>query len=301
MPFLKQMVNLYPNYYFGVITNASPSSTCHGVNSGSSGSDLSKEENRYWRDAQLFEEIITAARAVQKDATIGGILCMLGSIEATRAVDVTVCQNFSQDIAQMASDMRDSLGLPKLAFILADYEKGAKGDFSTTLEWPSIISKQLDLVTTKLSNSVEISSLGIPMFDEHHFTIEGEGQWARRAVDSMKNKGFFPPPGAAAIKVINKSSSQNAAGKIQVSKSSSGIKISYMPYSQSPAVLSLFALDGRCLFREHMAPSANGSISKVWDNRTNDLVHNNNACYMVEIRETNHITSGRFFSGQLSN
>jgi hypothetical protein len=298
MPFLKQMTSLYPDYYFGVITNASPSSTCHGVNSGSSGSNLSKEENRYWRDAQLFEEIITAARAVQKDATLGGILCMLGTIEATRAVDVTVCQNFSQDIAQMATDMRDSLGLPKLPFIFADYEKGATGTFSTTLEWPSIISKQLDLVTKKLSNSVEVSSLGIPMFDEHHFTIEGEGVWARRTVDSLKKMEFFPPSGTAAIEIINKSTYKNAPGTILISERTEAITFNYVPFSDNKAVLSLFKLNGSCLMRKQIPSSANGTISTVSDIHIDNLIRKNDACYIVKVQEANHISTETFFSVQ---
>jgi hypothetical protein len=299
MPFLKQMTSLYPDYYFGVITNASPSSTCHGVNSGSSGSNLSKEENRYWRDAQLFEEIIAAARAVQKDATIGGILCMLGSIEATRAVDVTVCQNFSQDIAQMASDMRDSLKLPKLPFIFADYEKGATGTFSTTLEWPSIISKQLDLVTKKLTNSVEVSSLGIPMFDEHHFTIEGEGVWARRAVDSLKKMGFFPPPGTSVVNTKSHRATNSSSGSITIVKHKGGLVINYVPYSDNKAVLSLFDLNGRCLIRKQITSSASGTSSAVCDIHSDDLVRKTDACYIVKIRESNHISTSTLFYGQL--
>lgn len=301
MPFLKQMTSLYPDYYFGVITNASPSSTCHGVNSGSNGSDLSKEENRYWRDAQLFEEIITSARAVQKDATLGGIVCMLGSIEATRAVDVTVCQNFSQDIAQMATDMRDSLKLPKLPFIFADYEKGATGTFSTTLEWPSIISKQLDLVTKKLTNSVEVSSLGIPMFDEHHFTIDGEGVWAKRAVDSLKKAGFFPPPGSSVVNAINNTANKKEPGKIMISKKAGAITINYVSLFDNKAVLSLFDLNGRCLISKQICSSSNGTASAVLDIHTDDLVRKNNACYIVKVQETSHISTGTFFSGQLSN
>jgi hypothetical protein len=300
MPFLKQMTSFYPDYYFGVITNASPSSTCHGVNSGSSGSNLSKEENRYWRDAQLFQEIISSAREVQKNATLGGILCMLGTIEATRAVDVTVCQNFSQDIAQMATDMRDSLGLPKLPFIVADYEKGASGTFSATLEWPSIISKQLDLVTKKLSNSVEISSLGLPMLDDHHFTIEGEGLWARRAVDSLKKMGFFPPPGPSVVNNKSHLTANSSSGSITIIKSNGGLAINYVPFSDNKAVLSLFDLNGRSLIRKQIISSANGTANAAWDYHTDNLIRKNDACYIVNVQEANHMSTVTFFSGQLS-
>ena len=74
MPFLKLMISNHSDYYFGVISNADPSATCHGLNTGSNGSNLSDTANRYWRGAQLFNEIITAARAVKNDVTLGGIL-----------------------------------------------------------------------------------------------------------------------------------------------------------------------------------------------------------------------------------
>jgi hypothetical protein len=192
MAFLKLMVSRHSDYYFGVVSNACPSATCHGINTGGNGSDFTAEQDRYWRDALLFQEIIKAARAIQKEVTLGGVLCMLGCVEATRATDVTVCQNFANDMTQMATDIRDSLGLPKLPFVIADYEKGASGDFSVSNPWPAIIAKQLDSIPFKLSCSVIVNSAGIQMTNDHHFSIAGEGEWARRAVDSLEANHFFP-------------------------------------------------------------------------------------------------------------
>jgi hypothetical protein len=289
MPFLKQMVSRHSGYYFGVITNASPSSTCHGINSGSSGSDLSAEQDRYWRDAQLFSEIITAARAVQKDATLGGILCMLGTVEATRAVDVTVCQNFSNDISQMAKDMRDSLGIPNLPFVVADYEKGASGTYSVTQAWPAIIAKQLDSVPRKLSGSVLINSGGIQMFDDHHFTIAGEGEWAKRAVDSIEAKHFFPPPVAG---VVERAAEVKAAdaGTITVSKGKGAVKITYRSLTAGrAATLGIFNLEGKCLLQQGI--TGNGVM-------LNAAQLQSGGCFIARINDAGRRTMAKFYSAR---
>ncbi|HEX7510296.1 MAG TPA: sialate O-acetylesterase, partial [Chitinivibrionales bacterium] len=174
MPFLKLMISRHSGYYFGIVSNADPAATCHGLNTGSNGSALSDSANRYWRDAQLFHEIVDAGRAIKNNVTLGGVMVMLGTVEATRADSIDVCQQFSKDIAQMATDIRDSLGMPNLPFVVADYEKGASATFSVSNPWPAIIAKQLDSVPLKVSNSVLVNSKAIPMFDDHHFSITGE-------------------------------------------------------------------------------------------------------------------------------
>ena len=297
MPFLKGMVSRHSDYYFGVISNASPSSTCHGINSGSNGSNLSAEQNRYWRDATLFHEIVNAAREVRNDATIGGILCMLGTIEATRAVDVTVCQNFSTDIAQMVTDMRDSLGLPKLPFIIADYEKGAKGDFSVSLEWPAIIAAQTDLVPSKVSNSVEINSAGIPLFDDHHFTIPGEGEWAGRAIDSLHAHNFFPPPANAGLFETPAAAHTEVPGSPIISDNKGAVCIDYRPLAGKKAFLSIFDLKGKRLLREQMT-GAGGILRSVWDKQSNHAARNNGNCYIVKIDEANHQCVAKLYTSQ---
>jgi hypothetical protein len=199
MPFLKQMVAAYPDYYFGVITNASNSATCRGENTGSNGSNLDPSNNRYYDSTYLYHQIITAAKAVQNDVTFGGVMCMLGAVEATRTNDV-VCKAFSDDIANLAKFIRRDLGLPNLPFIMGDYEAGATGEFSPSLPLPAIISAQTKLIPSKLAHSVVIDSKGIEMMDNHHYTaIKGQGEWARRAIVAIQANQYFPPNSAGVI------------------------------------------------------------------------------------------------------
>ncbi|MBN1759841.1 MAG: hypothetical protein JW863_16055 [Chitinispirillaceae bacterium] len=290
MPFLKLMAGRHDDYYFGVISNASPAATCHEINTGSNGSNVPSEENRYWRDAQLFDEIISAAREVAEEATLGGVLCMLGSIEATRAADVTGCENFSNDIAEMARDMRDSLGIPGLSFIVADYEKGASGDFDTDLEWPAIIAGQLDSVPSKLSNCVLVNSEDIPLMDDHHFTIAGQKEWVRRAADSLHEKNFFPPPDASGLKRTTRSHRSVIRGEITVTYPHESVIISYKPITSGNVVLRIFTLQGKLLLQTRMTGTGE-TLETHLNGQRNIRIPDRCNCYIATISESNHRNS----------
>ncbi|MDB5051048.1 MAG: hypothetical protein JWO30_4119 [Fibrobacteres bacterium] len=193
MPFIKAMAAAYPDYYFGVVTNASLSATCRGLNTGNNSSGLDPSDNRYWDSTYLYDQIITSAKAVQKDAMIGGILCMLGTVDATRT-NSTVCKAFSDDIASLAKFFRRDLNLPNLPFIMGEYEAGASGSFATTLPLPAIIRDQIVLVPSKLPFSATVNSVGIQMLDDHHYTGNvGQQEFAKRVVAVIQDKKFFPP------------------------------------------------------------------------------------------------------------
>jgi hypothetical protein len=200
MPFVKGMAAAFPGYYFGVINNASLSSTCKGENTGSNSSGLDPSDNRYFKGTYLYHELLTAAQAVQPEATLGGILCMLGTVEATRTSQ-EVCQAFSDDLAQLAKDLRADLGEPNLPFIMGGYEAGASGSFALTKPLPAIIDAQIKLLPSKLPLSGVVDSKGITMLDDHHYVANGNGQpiWAQRAVALIQTNKWFPP-GATALR-----------------------------------------------------------------------------------------------------
>jgi hypothetical protein len=192
MPFLKGMAAAYPGYYFGALTNASLSATCRGENTGNNSSNLDPSDNRYWDSTYLYEQIVSAAKTVQKDATIGGILCMLGTVDATRTSEA-VCRAFSDDVSELVRDIRRDLGLPNLPFIMGEYEAGATAEFSPSLPLPGIIQAQIRLIPGKLPFSATVDSKGIEMLDNHHYTgTKGEPEFARRAIAAIQANHFFP-------------------------------------------------------------------------------------------------------------
>jgi hypothetical protein len=194
MPFLKGMIAAYPEYYFGVVCNASYSATCRGVNAGGNSSGLDPSDNRYWKGTYLYEQIVASAKEIQKDATLGGILCMLGTIEATRT-NKDVCNNFSNDVSQMIKDMRTDLGTPNLPFVMGEYEAEATGDAAITLPLPAIVQSEIKLIPSKLSMSATVDSRGIPTIVGFHYpsTPQGQGEWAKRAIGVIQANKFFPP------------------------------------------------------------------------------------------------------------
>ena len=212
MPFIKQMAEAFPEYHIGVISNASYSSTCKGVNTGNNTSGIPSAENRYWKGARLYNEILTAAKEVQADVTFGGIICMLGTVEATRSSDEVVA-SFSDDISQMAKDLRADLGLPNLPFMMGEYETGSSGEFSTSLPWPATILAQTRLIPSKLPNSATISSQGVAMKDDHHYAWPaGQTEFAARCVAAIKTKQWCPP--AALVTILRPARAGAPVGRV---------------------------------------------------------------------------------------
>jgi hypothetical protein len=193
MPLIKGLIAAYPGYYIGVINNASLSATCKGVNTGSNSSGLDPSDNRYFKGTYLYQQLIDAAKAVQADVTFGGLLCMLGTVDATRT-NQEVCQAFSDDVSQLVKDIRADLGLPNLPFLMGAYEAGATGAFALTNPLPAIVDAQIKLIPSKLPTSAVVDSKGITMLDDHHYVANGNGQplWASRAVTLIQTNHWFP-------------------------------------------------------------------------------------------------------------
>jgi len=246
MSFLKDMAAAYPLYNFGVVSNASLSATCKGINDGSNSSGTPADSNRYWKGAHLYNEILAAAKAVQASVTFGGIICMLGSVEATRTND-SVCRNFGIDIAQMVKDFRSDLGEPNLPFIIGEYENGATGTFSLTLPWPKLVDAGIKSVPSLLSLSTTINSVGIAMADDHHYTTTDPGrpEFSRRVVAMIKSKNWFPPPSITAA-VDNRKDVQVLSGNAKASNHVAFLPAKGMEVIQVPgAVQRGFQVDGK--------------------------------------------------------
>ena len=202
MPFLKGMAAAYPQYYFGIVSNASQSATLHALNTGSSSGHLPQDSMRYWKGISLYNELLQAAKEVKNNVTFGGMICMLGTVEATRTTEEG-CRAFSADAAQMVSDFRQDLGVPNLPFIIGEYEAGASGNFALTKLWPQIVDQQIKLIPSKLALSATVNSVGIPMRDDHHYTPDvGQPEFAKRVVAVIQSKGWGPGASSALFRPL---------------------------------------------------------------------------------------------------
>ncbi len=191
MPFLKGLAAAHPGYYIGVISNASLSATVRGVDTGINTSGLPADSNRYFKGAHLYNQIMGVAQSIEADVTFGGIVCMLGTVDATRTSTAT-CQNFANDVDTMVTDMRADLGLPNLPYLMGEYEHGATGNFSLSLPWPHLVDSCIKALPSMLPHSATVNSVGIPMKDDHHYTWPaGETMFADRADSLVAANNFF--------------------------------------------------------------------------------------------------------------
>ncbi len=180
MPFLKKMVNEFPNYYFGVVEN------------GNSGVECRQNylKNNEAGTLDLYSEMVNALDTIKNSVTFGGIICMLGVAEACNAADST-CRKFSSDIALMVQQFRDTLGLPKLPFLMGGFERDGPSVKSDGKYW-QIIDSQTNLVPSMVPVSGLIPSDSLAYFDRWHYTKSSYLIWTQRAVNIIKANRWFP-------------------------------------------------------------------------------------------------------------
>lgn len=208
-PFLKKLKAKYPDYYFGVIQNANTQAGVRWHNGDSN--------NRYWKGAGRYNELINFAKKLQPNVTIGGLVAMLGLMER----NASEANTFADDFVTMVKDMRNDLGLSASQFpvFAQDYEQEACGSFDASSDGARKISQQLSLVPGKLNgNAVIVPTDGIPCPDQcHHFDQSGMNTWTQRAIDLGDQKGYWhwagppdtePPTAPSNLSVTAKDLSQ---------------------------------------------------------------------------------------------
>lgn len=185
MPFLKAMISRYPDYYFGIVTNAITTACVRMTVASSTG-----DENNYTKGSGVrYTEIITFAKKIQPQATLGGIICMLGLCEVGNQGNGD--QTFQADITKMVADMRSDLGMPSLPFIIGCYEEGATAEFAITTPKGIAVSTAIKALPGLIPYCDTVSSHGCGMIDGHHYNTEGQQLWAARAADCIVNHGWL--------------------------------------------------------------------------------------------------------------
>jgi Carbohydrate esterase, sialic acid-specific acetylesterase len=195
MPFLKGMVQQYPGYYFGIITNALSCATVRIVTGDTIIGVPLSDIDSYSKSGggNRYKEIIGLAQKVKNDVTFGGIICMLGLTEVRDGTKAGV-GTIKSDFVQMVLDIRGDLGLPNLPFLIGHYEMGATGVFSPTSPLGPIVVKAIDSLPTALAYCDTVSEVGCTLRpnDDHHYSTQGENLWASNAVACIVKHGWFP-------------------------------------------------------------------------------------------------------------
>jgi hypothetical protein len=145
-----------------------------------------------------YNSVIGGAKALKGKVTFGAIVILLGITErhGTQA-DI---DGYPQCINKLVTAVRTDLGEPNLPMLINDYEMGTTGPLAPTSAFAQAIIPKIHMVTGVVSNSAMIPTDNpiIPIQpdnstnDWHHFNLAGHQEYAKRVLDTMKTKGWFP-------------------------------------------------------------------------------------------------------------
>jgi len=150
--------------------------------------------------ALYYDQMMKGAREIKDKVTWAGIVVMLGITErhGTQA-DIT---NYPQCMNTLITSIRTELNLPNLPLLLNDYEMGTTGPLAPVpsdaffvaiepkiLMVPSVVSNAVIIPTDKPIIPIEDD---LSTDDDHHFSLAGHEEYARRLLQTMKDNGWFP-------------------------------------------------------------------------------------------------------------
>jgi hypothetical protein len=175
MPFLKQILEKYPDFYFGIIQNADGSNNMHTA---------------YQPGNEYYDEIVDAAKKWIGKVTFGGVLTMLGA-SGTERKD-SRAKEYASYAKTMIKAMRADLQTPDLPLLVGDYEREASGQYAPDKYYAPDIIAQIQTIPSLIPYSGIIATDGCEMQDDHHFSYEGHTLWAQRAVNLIVENDWFP-------------------------------------------------------------------------------------------------------------
>jgi hypothetical protein len=165
---LKRLIEKYPaDYYFAALQNADPGATVDGD---------------YRRGKALYTELIAAAKKVQQEATLGGVIAMLDVFE----IDQQRAQGFSGQIKSMVEEMRADLGVPALPLFIYDYQpnspKYVSHPYKTTIQAQF---QEIPKVLTGAGVVPYTCPANLFMTGSEHFSRKAYEDWTVALVDSV--------------------------------------------------------------------------------------------------------------------
>jgi Carbohydrate esterase, sialic acid-specific acetylesterase len=171
---VKEAAKLAPNSYFLSLGFAVPSAYC----------------SQFVPGALYYDQLIAAPKAVVGKVTFGAIVMYLGITE--RHGTAADRANFPNCINTLVTAIRKDVGEPNLPLVMNDYEVQATGELAVGGAVANEIMPQIAMIPTTVSNSVLVPcNAPLGMQDDHHFNLDGQLTWVKRALQTMKDKGWF--------------------------------------------------------------------------------------------------------------
>ncbi|HEY3255214.1 MAG TPA: sialate O-acetylesterase [Polyangiaceae bacterium] len=173
MSLVKEAVALAPDYYFISLGYGAPSAYC----------------SQFLPGALYYDGLIAGPKAIKGRVTFGAIFLYLGITERHgSAADVS---GFSDCVNKLVTAIRNDVGEPNLPALMNDYEVEGKGDFVVGGAVYNAIYPEIQKCPSVVSNFALVSAASLAMQDDHHFNFDGQRTWAQRALQMMKDKGWF--------------------------------------------------------------------------------------------------------------
>jgi hypothetical protein len=146
--------------------------------------------SQFLPNALYYDQVMAAPRLLKGKVTFGAIVVMLGITErhGTQA-DIT---GYPTCILKLVTAIRNELGVPDLPLLITDYEMTATGGLAPTAGFAMQIIPQIHMIPTVVPNSAIVPTDGLHLIDDHHFQLDAHQIWVGRALQIMKDKGWFP-------------------------------------------------------------------------------------------------------------
>ena len=168
LPILKRLIAKFPaDYTFAALQNADPGATVDGD---------------YRRGKALYTELIAAAKKVQKEATLGGVIAMLDVFE----IDAQRAQGFSGQIKSMVEEMRADLGAADLPFFIYDFQPNSPKYVSHP--YKAAIQAQYQQIPKVLAGSGVVAytcPASLFVSGTEHFSRKAYEEWSAALVDTV--------------------------------------------------------------------------------------------------------------------
>jgi hypothetical protein len=142
----------------------------------------------YRKGGLFYDYTMRPARALRGKVTFAAVFTMFGANEFWG--DDPAASGLSGCLRQLAADVRGELGEPDLPIMVGDFEMTAGGQYLPSLPGPAAVIGQLRLAVDTIDRSALIPTEGLPLEDDHHFSLVGHKLWAERALQILRDRAW---------------------------------------------------------------------------------------------------------------
>ncbi len=155
----------------------------------------SQEDDAGNRNYSFYTEVMTQrALKLKGKVKFGGIIALFGATEDRTGAAVPsppAVPYLSQCLIKIASTYRAALGDNDIPFIISDFDHGS-GDWDYNSPLGVKVRGQVRAAQMQIPRSDIISTEGVEMRDDHHFTMRGHKTWGDRAIELIDKNGWAP-------------------------------------------------------------------------------------------------------------